>query len=147
MSHVRALVRAAVLTAVTGLATTGANAFVAHEHPLNADELPCVLVAVSDTAQADSVVTPLILRRLVQIEVQAVAKATTGLVNTLDQIGLEVEQALGAGITVDGRTLYPRYTGSAAADLSIEIDRPVGALSITFEVEFFNQASDAAHVL
>jgi len=147
MSHVRALVRTAVLTAVTGLATTGANAFVAHEHPLQESELPCVLVSVSDTAQADSVAAPLLLRRLVLIEVQAVGKAVAGLVDTLDQIGLEVEQALGSGLTVDGKLLYPRYTGSGVADLSVAIDRPVGALSIQFELELYNQANDAAHVL
>lgn len=147
MSHVRALVRAAALAAVTGLATTGANAYVAHERPLNADELPCVLVSVSDTATPDSLTAPLMLRRVVFIEVQAVAKAAAGVVDTLDQIGLEVEEAIGAGLTIDGKLFYPRYTGTGAADLTIELDRPVGALSISFELDLFNSATDAEHVL
>lgn len=143
MSHIRTQVRAAVLAAVTGLATTGAHAYVAHEYPLLSTELPCVLVATSDTAAADSASAPTLLRRLVLIEVQAVAKATSGLVDTLDQIGKEVEEALAGPLTIDGRSLYPRYTGSAPADLSVETDRPVGALAITFELEFYTAANDA----
>lgn len=141
MSHVRADARAAVVTAITGLATTGARVFVANEYPRLDAELPCLLVATSDTAQADSLTAPMLLRRLVQIDVQAIAKATTGLANTLDQIGLEVEQALGAGITLDGTLMYPRYTGSAPADISVETDRPVGAMLITFELEFYTAAN------
>ena len=147
MSHIRAQVRAAALAAVTGLPTTGARAYVAHERPLNADELPCVLVAVSDTAVSDSLSAPLTLRRTVLIEIQAVAKAAAGVVDTLDLIALEVEQALGAGLTVDAKLFYPRYTGAGAADLSVEIDRPVGALSITFELDLFTASTDVANVL
>jgi hypothetical protein len=146
MAHIRTQVRTAVLAAITGLATTGARAYVAHDRPLIASELPCVLLTVSDTAEAESITSALLLRRTVAIEVQAVAKATTGLADTLDQIAEEVEQALGVALTVDGQQLFLRYTGTAAADINSETDRPVGAIGINFEVDFYTQATNAGAI-
>lgn len=146
MAHIRTQIRTAVLAAITGLTTTGARAYVAHDRPLLAAELPCVLLSLSDTAEAESVTAALLLRRTVSIEVQAIAKATTGLADTLDQIGEEVEEALGAALTVDGQQLYLRYTGTAPADINSETDRPVGAISINFEVDFYTQATNAGEI-
>lgn len=140
MAHVRKLLRDAVVVAVTGLATTGANVFVDRVLPLQETELPALMVAVGDQVELDGIGAPELQRRTFSVTIEARAKAMAGLSNTLDTIGAEVETTLAAAITVGGKSVYLTYLGTEAPVESGDADRPIGAITLTFELVAYTQA-------
>ena len=90
MSHVRQQIRDQLKTTLTGLATTGANVFDSRVY--DHDVVPSLTIyTLSEELGEESANKQL---RLLSIVVEARAKATTNLDNTLDTIGAEVEAAI-----------------------------------------------------
>lgn len=139
MAHVRKLLRDAIASALGGLATTGAHVYVDRVYALQEGELPCLLVGLSDEADIAGVGTPEIQSRTFAITVEAVAKANSGLSDTLDQISLEVETALSGSITAGGKALTLIYRGTDPVLPTGEADRPTGSLPMRFDVLAFTQ--------
>lgn len=101
MPHARKQLRDALKTRLTGLATTGARAFAGRVEPLTTAECPGLNVRVSaETARDDLTLLEDDSLRDVQIVVEGYVNA--GGEDTLDQIALEVEQALEAEPTLGG---------------------------------------------
>ena len=139
--HVRKQLRDAVVTALTGLATTGANAFGARVYPLQDAELPALRIfAASEDALAVSIHTPALVERTVQLVVEGVAKATSDLDDTLDLISQEVETALGLGVVLGSKTIALTY-GGCDIELSGEGEKVTGSISMRFEARLFNTAN------
>lgn len=135
MSHLHTQIRGAVVTALTGLATTGPRVYANRLMQLP-DALQPTLVVTLDEESAEGILihAPQTYQRRLALVVAAYAKASAGLDDTLDQIGLEVENALSGGINVGGRTLDLNYTGMTFDDeLS---DQSTGVRRMTFDCEF-----------
>lgn len=144
-NHLHQQIRAAVVTALTGLATTGTRVYANRLQPLPDALSPTLLITLDEeTATPATFHTNPILERELRLTVAAVAKATSGLDDTLDQISKEVEAALAAGITLSGRRLDFTYTGMSFDDE--QSDKPVGIKRMNFSVPF-TAAANAPDVL
>lgn len=139
MAHLHTQIRTAVKTALTGLATTGARVWANRVHPLADSELPGLNITVdAESAEPMSIHPSALAERTLTLSVQAAAKGRTGLDDTLDQIALEVEQALAAGVVVGGRTLQPIYTGMEFDDAPL--DAPSAVKRLSFSLTYHSAA-------
>ena len=103
MSHMRKQIRDNIITAVTGLTTTGTKVYNHRVYPLGANKLPglCVYTQEESTNYL-SISPPRSVTRTLSVVIEAYVKSTTGYDDTIDQIALEVEQALTADVTRGG---------------------------------------------
>lgn len=140
MAHIRTQIRNALSTRLTGLTTTGARVFNNRLEPLQFTELPALLVMndseIINGRSFGSQLAPHARRELrtISYKVRAVVKANAAIEDTLDQICLETEKAIGSdifmgGLTVDARlisTVYEKDESSdkveAIADMIFEFD-------------------------
>lgn len=136
MSHVHKLIRDAVQTRLTGLATTTTHVFANRLYALADADLPALRIFLDNESVDElSVNRPATQERRIDIVVECCAKSSSAtLDDTCDQMQLEVEKALYAGITVGGRTLYPVLTESAYDD-AIGLT-PVAVKRLGFSIEY-----------
>ncbi len=133
--HLHKQIRAALVTALTGLTTSAARVYANRLYPLDSANLPGLRIyADSEEAEILTVHGPALHKRTLAVAVEACALAASGLDDTLDLMSKEVETALAGGITVSGRTLTPTYTGMSYQDEAA--DKPVGVKRMTFTLEF-----------
>lgn len=139
--HVRKQLRDAVATAVTGLTTTGARVYGWRVYALQeATELPALSVYITDEeASRLTVHAPAVVERRPVVHVQAVAKASATVEDTLDLIAKEVEAALASGVTIGSKTVALEYTG-CEVDIA-RGDKPIGMLDLRFSAVLFNSAT------
>ena len=105
MAHVRKQIRDAIKTALTGLATTGANCYQSRVFPFESTKLPALLIYTkSETTDFDTISLPRDVMRVLEINVEAYVQGTANYDNTLDQIAVEVEEAIAADVTLGGLT-------------------------------------------
>jgi len=135
--HLHKQIRDALVAALGGLASTGANVFANRVYPLTDAELPALRISI-DEEEADEHDGD-ILQREVYCIVEACAKFGSALDDALDQISLEAETVLAAGITVDGQLLTPVYAGMRMAFEDADI--PVGVKRMRYRIQFFTQSS------
>lgn len=96
-NHARRQIRDAVVTALTGLATTGTRVYSTRVYPLQPTDLPCLLVyTAEERAKSITMPAPRQQLRTLVLGVEAVAKATADLDDVLDGIAKEVEVAMQA---------------------------------------------------
>ena len=142
MTHVRAQVRAAAVTLLTGLPTTGTRVFPTRSWPLSTNQLPALLIYTSDeTAEPGSLTRPINLHRSVSLVVEAVASKCNGLDDLLDAMCAEVEAEL---------AMDPSLTGlaknSTLRRTEIEVrsdgDATVGIARMTFEVLYVTSSEN-----
>jgi len=137
MSHVHQQIRDAVKTALTGLATTGARVYANRVYPLSDADLPGIRLFVL-SEQVDQDLSEYAQRELI-LSIEACAKASTTLDDTLDQIGAEIETALAGVLTVGGKALRCTYAGM---ETDFEpLDTPVGLKRHHYRVIFYTAAS------
>ncbi len=95
MAHLRKQIRDNVVTALTGLSTTGSRVYAGRVYPIAAANLPSLCVyAKSEEVETTTITRPRTQLRTLTLSVERFAVATSGLDNTLDAISLEVEEAL-----------------------------------------------------
>lgn len=140
MSHAHTQIRTAAVTALTGLTTSGARVYANRTYPLTDANLPGLRVFLNDeNVETDTIHTPPVQSRSVQLVVECCAKDNATLDSTCDTMQGEVETAIAGGLSISGKTLYPllvgsRYDFEAAAT-------PVGVKRLVFDTEFFTLAN------
>lgn len=103
MAHMRKQLRDAVITACTGLTTTGSKVFNHRVYPLGSNKLPGLCIYTQDESSVyQSISPPRSVHRILNVVVESYVKATSGYDNTIDQIALEVEEAIVADVTLGG---------------------------------------------
>lgn len=113
--HVRTRIRDAVAAAVTGLPTTGNRVEVERERQLAAGHEPTLLIYVGpESSERDAAARPPILRREIELVVEARASGLDDPQATLDVIAEEVEMALALN-----------YLGGLVWDLALMSTDPV----------------------
>lgn len=139
--HVIKQLRDAVITRVTGLATTGTRVHSYRVNPLESiGDLPALIVrTVSDEAVESTVHSPAQYERIVDVTVMAYAAANADLDDTLDVIRKEVETALGNPLLLGGVAIDVQYRGSDF-DLT-DGERAAGELQMRFQATIFNVAN------
>lgn len=133
MAHVRKQIRDQVKTTLTGLITTGSNVFTARFFPLEQSSLPG-LVIHSDSEELTEQVTlgkPRQQQRQLDLVVVAYAGGST-CDDTLDQIAVEVEEAMAADVTLNGLAKDCVLVGT---EFEYEAnDKPHGIARMTYRV-------------
>ena len=113
-------VRSAIVTAVTGLTTTGSNVYQDEPYPLTATQVPALVVSCWSPSIGFASMDASTLQVDVDIGVECIAKGASGLAATLDTIATEVQIALAAVTSI----------GSRAVKIApVSIDRPVYELT------------------
>jgi len=133
--HARELIRKAVASAVTGLATTGTSVFTNRLYPYNDDDLPnlSVYAAQSPETVEDEGTMGSYQLRVLPVEIVARAKTTAELEDTLDDICAEVETALVGSAAVDALVKSLRLI-STEIEMDNDGEKPVGAARMEWEV-------------
>jgi len=140
VAHARYQIRAAVVSALTGLPTTGNNVFPAHKWPLFNTSVPALIVFTTTEDVQRVTHQPIEHLRSLQVEVIAKVKSATA-EDDLDTICAEVEAALAADVTLGGKALDCRPLGTEI-DLSIESEMKTGSATMRFEVQYSVREAD-----
>lgn len=95
--HVRKQIRDAVAAALVAASTAaGSRVFASRVYDVQRGELPCLLVyTIEEDSEPDTMTRPRGAQREAVVAVQAMARATADVDDTLDALCAEVEAALG----------------------------------------------------
>lgn len=134
----------ALVTKVTGLATTGANVFRGRVHEIPEASLPALCVYVgSDVPRSDGGSSSYrYIDGDLTVMVEAVAKASTGVDSTLIQIRKEVTIALQADVTQGLAFVMNTEEGPATIDLNGDGDKPVGRMRMDWSIRYRRSRTD-----
>jgi len=136
MAHIRKEIRDDIITTVTGLDTTGKNVFRSRVHPITANKLPAIAVFnKSEEVLYGTQRAPRLQERTAVYDIEIYVKATTDYDNTLDQICLEVEEALTTDLTRGNSARDTRIT-SFVADFNGDGEQPLAVARLTVEVTY-----------
>jgi hypothetical protein len=137
-AHIRTQIRNKVVTALTGLATAGANVFAGRWHSVEEDRLPCYFVRLTIEQRInDEFPRPRNQTIRARLTVLAVAKETnTQTVDeVLDQMNLEARVALAAPAVIDGVGKMIDYDGIDEDGEDVD-NLDIEAMSLNFAVEY-----------
>jgi len=142
MAHIRKLIRDDITTTLTGLTTTGSNIYQTRVYPLAENKLPGLAIYTSSESTEYATINPprTQIRTLI-VNVEIYVRGLTGYDNTLDQIALEIEEALYTDLTRGGYAKETRVTGFEA-EFSGEGDEPVAYATMTIEVDYMTLEND-----
>jgi len=142
MAHLRKRIRDAVVTALTGLASTGPRVYPTRVYPIQPGALPALCVyTLSEASEVHSMGPDRALLRQLDLVVQAVAKVNDTLDDTLDQICLEVEGAIGTAPTLGG-LCYDCTLASTRITVEGEGEKETGSAVMVFSLRYRSRAAD-----
>lgn len=138
-NHVRQQIREKVGTTLTGLTTTGSNIYESRVYPLEAGNLPALVVYTKNEESEPIVIgTNRLSSRNLSLIVEIYAKTTSNFDDTIDTISKEVEVAIAADTTLDGLT-KDIYLESTEIEYNGEGEQPVGYATLTFLTNYYVQ--------
>ena len=136
MAHVRKTIREYFGTQLTGLTTTGANAFESRVYPMQSAKLPAILIyTTTESSEEQAFSSKRVQNRVLSVEVQGFVRAISNFDDTLDLIAKEVEVAILDDPTLGGLAINTELT-STQADYSGDGEQPVGTIRLTFDVQY-----------
>jgi len=143
MSHARQQIREAVAALLTGLATSGPRVYQERTRPLDAADLPGLVITTDEERINDETVAfPPTQMRELTVTVTAVARATSALDDTLDTMVAEVEAALYASVAAN--TLSSKVKAMALESIAVglddSLDKPAGRAVMTWRTVFHTTA-------
>ena len=142
MPHHRKSIRDAVVMRLTGLASTGANVFPTRRYPLEPASLPALCIyTLSEASQIHNMGDGRSLLRALELVVEAVAAVNDTLDDTLDQLCLEVETAIGTDASFANR-VYDCSLASTAIAIRGEGEKETGSAVMTFALRYRTPAAD-----
>ena len=137
MSHVRQQIRDSFFLALTGLTTTGANAYKSRVFPLAEENLPGLIVYTSNEDQDEEEGKQARYQfRQLRVVVEGYDKLTAGLDDQLDDIAAEIETALFAATLTGVRTLDLE---SSDTEIQEGAEQPVGKIILSFLVQYLTR--------
>jgi hypothetical protein len=135
-NHLRQQIRERVGTLLTGLTTTGGRVYQSRVYPVAAANLPgLTLYTAEESAEIMTLGSPRRSERTLSLIVEARAKATTNLDDTLDTICKEVEIAMAADPTLNG-LVNDHHLARTSIELAGEGEQPVGVATMEFTIMY-----------
>lgn len=126
----------AVVSAVTGLTTTGSNVFRGRTYELADTDLPCLLIYMGADNPVEGSPWHFVDSDL-SILIEAVAKDSTQQIESaLNQIRQEVEQAINTDITLGVSYVFAAEHRQSVTDLDDSTDMIVGRLRMEWVVRY-----------
>ena len=136
MAHARQQIREQLETTLTGLNTTGSNVFANRAYDTaSAHLLPALTIYTLDEDLGEESGNKQM--RILNVVIEARAKQSVNLDNTLDTIGAEVESALfeNSDTTLNGKCKSFNYESMDIA-LSGEAEQPIGLMTMRFIAQY-----------
>lgn len=135
MTHVRTQLRTALQAALTGLPTTADRVEINRSAPVAASRAPCLLITTPSehATQIGTLSVPRVMRTVTVI-IEAVA-AGADLDGQLDQISLEVEQAMAVIGLLGGLLKSPAQYTEMQLDREDTASPPVGYLRMAWQLD------------
>ena len=141
-NHIRQQIREYIGTTLTGLTTTGSNVYESRVYPLENAKLPALIIYTkSETSEPIVIGTDRVMSRELSVVVEGYAKATSDFDDTIDTISKEVEQAIAADRTLDGKA-KDTYLESTEIEFNGEGEKPLGYVSLTFLTNYYVQETN-----
>lgn len=144
--HMRKQALDAITTAVTGLATTGANVFLGRVSPLEREQVPALVIRGGpERIEPDGLTRPRFQQRFYQVDVLVHVREADDYEEVLNQIIKEVETALASGSVPAGfgaKTITLRFI---EAPLKAQNELTYVQSAMNFEV-FYVAAENAPDV-
>lgn len=136
MSHIRTQIREAMAAALMGLATTGDRVHINRVRPVSVTAGPVLGVTIARETVAELGLDPLQQRDLI-IEVNGYCAVSPSPDDLLDQIGLEVEQAIVAAGLLGG--LIKAVPALSGVEIGIDdsAETPLGRIRMTYTTRTF----------
>jgi hypothetical protein len=147
MAHARQQIRDQLETTLAGLTTTGTNVFANRAYDTaSAHLLPALTIYTLDEDLGEESANKQM--RTLNVVVEARAKTSTNLDNTLDTIGAEVETALFASgdNTLSGKCKHFNYDGMDIS-LSGEAEQPIGLMTMRFIAQYRVDKTDVTTLI
>ncbi len=142
MSHLRQLIRANIVSTVTGLTTTASRVYASRIYPLEQGKLPGLCVYTSNESTTYTTISPPRRQeRVLQVTIEIYASATSNLDNTLDTCSKEIEEALYTDLTRGGYAKDTRVI-SFESEFNGDGEKPVGVGRLTVEVTYSNRENE-----
>lgn len=142
-SHIRKQVRDAVKTALTGLATTGPNVWSGRVAPLTSSERPGLMIFLNiEDGASDAMGT---MQRNGRLRIEGLAEGNDELIDTLDQIALEVETAIPAAPGLLALLMAepdPPNTTIVVDDPTAGASRRTGSVIVEFPIQYRTTLGD-----
>lgn len=136
MAHIRREIRDFVLTQITGLTTTGSNAFASRVYPIQSASLPAVIVYTnSESSEESAFSAKRVQNRTLELKIEGYVRALNTFDDTLDDIAEEVEVAVLADTTLGQKAINVELINTEAT-YSGDSEQPVGTIILTFEVHY-----------
>ena len=136
-NHIRQQIREYFGTNLTGLSTTGANVYESRVYPIENSKLPALIIYTkSETSEPIVIGTDRVMSRELSVVVEGYAKAASDFDDTIDTISKEVEQAIAADRTLDGKA-KDTYLESTEIEFNGEGEKPLGYVSLTFLTNYY----------
>lgn len=140
MAHVRKLIRDRVVTTLTGLTTTGSNAFKTRVYPIGSGSLPGLAIytkeeSIQHISMGASGGTPRLQLRDLDLTVEIFVRGVTGYDDSVDQICKEIEEAIEADSTLGGYA-QSVSVNTFSADFIGDADQPLGFAALTISVQY-----------
>jgi hypothetical protein len=116
MSHVRQQIRDQVVTALTGLPTTGNNVFKHRYYPVSSSNMPGLIIYTEDETQSYLTIgSDRTIEYDLTLRVEAYVKAVSNYDDTLDDIAKEIQNAISADRTLNGLVKDTRFNVFSSA--------------------------------
>jgi len=147
MAHLRKQIRDDIITTITGLTTTGSNVFNHRVYTLGDSKLPALCVYTkNDEFVYETVNRPRSISGNLTVTIEAYVQATDGYDNTIDQICLEVTEALATDVTRSGLAKDTRIIGMES-DLSDDGEQPLCVAIINVDVMYMFLENDLENTI
>ena len=133
-------IRERIGVTLTGLATTGSRVYQSRVYPIQAAQLPCLLIYTTEESSGPVEIgagTRLIERRA-RVVVEAVVKAVSNFDDTLDTIAKEVEIAIAGDVFLNNLVHDCALTETRIRYIG-ESDQPVAVAQLIYTVSYFNR--------
>lgn len=136
MAHAREQIRDAVLAAVTGLTTTKKNAFASRVHPVNDNEMPCVLVYTRlESSTPITMKQPRRFEHMLTVMVEGYVRMNTGFDDRLDKIAAEVQTAVYNNTSLNA-LVRDIFLAETEIKITGEAEKPIGVVSMSFTARY-----------
>lgn len=142
MSHIRKQIRDALVTALTGLTTTGSRVYRSRVYPLESAKLPGLCIYTKSEEVINSTLTrPRTQTRQLEAAVEAYLMANTNFDDTLDTMAVEVEEAIYSNAALNALVKQINITGFAA-DYSGDGEKVVGVGTFSVQIIYSAKEND-----
>jgi hypothetical protein len=136
MTHLRQQIRAAAVSALTGLASTGARVYAGRSRPLAKNHEPTLLVYTQQELSARSFNgNPPVLERVMSLVIEGRVSTAGEPDDALDQIAKDIEAAMWTHRRFGGIAIDTRLADTIIAT-EAEGERQSGSIRLTYEVRY-----------